>query len=247
MGYFSTNGCSITAPIISDIQKDITNNVVKGVAFVNPMKGNIDGISSSINGLSAAVAQTTTPALFAGITGALATLKTNVDSLLAHTNRISGSSLDASGPSGEPGINGLIGVANSYNSIVESMTGGTEDNFSPVFGSILGPGEFITNESKQKMNNSILHFINSNASLESGSDSFTSQRDSHISTINTISSNVSSLVTTDNLTYKKASDTIRNFGIGNMIIDSINDPCFSGTLMKKIASPIIKDKLNDLQ
>ena len=128
MGYFSTDGCTIGAFVVSDAQKKVINQVTNGVAFVNPIENNIDGVSSSVNGISASIGSATAPAIFAGITGALATLKTNINSLVSHAERLSGVSLSAAGPSGEPGINGLIGTAKSYNSICESMTGGTEDN-----------------------------------------------------------------------------------------------------------------------
>ena len=247
MGYFSTNGCTIGAAVLSDAQKNITNQATKGVAFVNPITKNIDGVSSSISGVSAAVGSTTTPAIFAGITGALATLRTNINSLIAHTERLSGVSMDASGPSGEPGIIGLIGTAKSYNSICESLTGGTEDNFSKLFGSVVGPGKYVLDTGKSELNSSVLNFVNYNSSRESADSAFNTERNGHITSINSVATNVASLITDDNLAYLTANQTIRNYSIGNILFDSVNDPCFTGKLLDEIASPSTKDMLNDLQ
>ena len=247
MGYFSTDGCTIGAFVVSDAQKKVINQVTNGVAFVNPIENNIDGVSSSVNGISASIGSATAPAIFAGITGALATLKTNINSLVSHAERLSGVSLSAAGPSGEPGINGLIGTAKSYNSICESMTGGTEDNFSKLFGTIVGPGKYVLDTSKNKLNNSVLNFVNNNSHRSSADSAFNTSRSTHITSINNIASDINSLVSEDNLAYSTANNTIRNYSIGSILIDSLNDPCFTGRLLDEIASPSTKDNLNDLQ
>ena len=48
MGYFSTDGCTIGAVILSDSQKNVINQVTEGTAFINPVKENINGLSASI-------------------------------------------------------------------------------------------------------------------------------------------------------------------------------------------------------
>ena len=93
MGYFSTDGCTIGAVILSDSQKNVINQVTKGTAFINPVRGNIDGLSASISGISASIASSTAPAIFVGITGAMVALRTNLNSFVSHAERLSGISL----------------------------------------------------------------------------------------------------------------------------------------------------------
>ena len=245
MGYFSTDGCTIGAVILSDSQKNVINQVTKGTAFINPVRGNIDGLSASITGISASIASSTAPAIYAGITGAMATLRTKLNSFVSHTERLSGVSLGAVGPSGEPGINGLIGTAKTYNSVCESLTGGVEDNFSKLFGSILGLGEYILNTRKENMNGIVLNFVNINSSRSSADSAFNTELAVHIATINTIATDVSELITDDNSAYDTANQTTRNYSIGNILMDN-SDPCFTGKLLDKIASPAAKDRINDL-
>ncbi len=247
MGIFPTDGCLIQATQFSDTQKDIINQVVKGKAFVNPTKNATTGLSASINGASGAVNGAGTPAVFAGITGALATLTSNLVSYISHSDRLSGASLTASGPSAEPGINGLVGTARTYNSICESLTGGIEDNFSPLFNSILGPGNAKLNSISQDIDNKVTNFVNIHASRSSGDSQFNTERDAHIAIINTAASTVLSMVTKDNNAYHAANDAVMKYSAGNILLDSQNDPCFTGRLIEKIASKSVKEKIEGLQ
>ena len=193
------------------------------------------------------VNNTTAPQIFDGLTGALTSLNTNLTSYVSHTNRISGVNLGATGPSGEPGLNGLVGMAKSYNSVYESVTGGNEDNFSQIFGSILGIGEAKLNNTKQRLTNEVEGFVSINSKRVSADARFNAELSTHISSVNSFSTDISNLIINDNSAYETASRSIRNYNIGNILINSSDDPCFTGRLIDRIASKSMKEKINGSQ
>ena len=154
--------------------------------------------------------------------------------------------LGATGPNGEPGLDGLVGIAKSYNSICESVTGGVKDNFSPIFNSILGPGSAKLNTIKQKIDSQVINFININTSRTGTGSEFIAELTSHINTINTSATDITNLITNDNSAYTNANQTIRNYSVGNMLISSSNDPCFTEKLINTISSLSMKEKLSNL-
>jgi len=247
MGIFPTEGCVIGSIDISSEKKSIMDQVTNGNAFVNPTKENIDGVSASVASALTSVDNCTSPSIFNGLTGALTTLRTNLTSYVSHSNRLSGVVLGATGPNGEPGLNGLVGTAKAYNSICESVTGGVKDNFSPIFNSILGPGSAKLNTIKQKIDNQVINFININSSRTGTGSGFITELTAHISNINTSATNITNLITSDNSAYTNANQTIQNYNVGNMLISSSNDPCFTEKLINNISSLSMKEKLSSLQ
>jgi hypothetical protein len=245
MGVFPTDGCTISAVSLSSSQKDVVKQVTAGNAFVNPVKGNIEGLSASISSAISLIESAGNTAIWSSLTGDLTTLNTTLNSYISHSNRISGVNLGATGPSGEPGLNGLIGIARAYNSICESMTGGVEDNFSPVFNSVLGQGSSQLDTEKNIVDGAKT-FVQTNISLGSAYTEFNTELAQHISSIQASQNIVAKLITSDNTAYDTAQNTVRDYNLGNVLMNSSNDPCFTGRLVKEISSSVLKDKLDGL-
>tara|TARA_R110000824_G_scaffold392175_2_gene590406 strand:- start:3149 stop:3889 length:741 start_codon:yes stop_codon:yes gene_type:complete len=245
MGSFPTDGCTISAVSLSSSHKDVVKQVTAGDAFVNPVKGNIDGLSASISSTISLVESAGNTAIWGGLTSELTNLNTTLNSYLSHSNRISGVNLGATGPSGEPGLNGLIGIAKAYNSVCESMTGGTEDNFSPVFNSVLGQGSSQLDTEKNIVEDAKV-FIQINLSLASANSGFNTGLATHVISIKTSRDVVTKLITDDNSAYNNAQNTVRDYNLGNVLMNSSNDPCFTGKLVEEIATSSLKEKLDGL-
>ena len=245
MGLFSTDGCTISAVSLSSTNKEIIKEVTSGNAFLNPVKGDIDGISASISSTTSLITGAGNTAIWSSLTGDLASLNTTLNSYLSHSNRLSGVNLGATGPSGEPGLNGLIGIAKAYNSVCESMTGGTKDNFTPVFDSILGPGSSKIKREKEIIEN-VKIFVRNNSSLGSATTPFNTELANHITSVKASKDVIQKLITDDNASYDNAQTTVRNYNLGNELFSSKNAPCFTGKLFDSIGSPVVKEKLNTL-
>ena len=185
-------------------------------------------------------------AIWSSLTGDLTTLSATLTSYISHSDRLSGVVLGATGPSGEPGLNGLIGIAKAYNSVCESVTGGTKDNFSPIFNSILGPGSAQLNTEKQKIVNRVKNFILTHQSLGSANSGFNVELAGHITTVKASKDIVATLITNDNSAYDTASLTVRNYNLGNVLMSGSNDPCFTDKLISHIASSSMKEKLDNM-
>ena len=245
MGLFSTDGCTISAATLSPSQKYVINQITAGSAFINPVKGNIDGLSAEISSAISLIESAGNTAIWSSLTGDLTSLNTTLNSYLSHSNRISGVNLGATGPSGEPGLVGLIGIAKAYNSVCESMTGGVEDNFSSVFSSILGQGSSRIDKEKDIVRKT-KSFVQTNISLSGAYTDFNTELAEHITSIKTSKDIIAKLITDDNQSYDTAQSTVRNYNLGNILFNSSNDPCFTGKLVERISSSPIKEKLDGM-
>jgi len=246
MGILPTDGCTIDAIVLSAEQKEIMNQVTNGNAFVNPDKGKIEGASAAISSTLTMIQGAETAGIFATLTSALNTLNTNLTSYVSHSDRLSGANMGATGPSAEPGLAGLLGIAKAYNAVCESVTGGTKDNFSPIFNSILGPGSFKLGRAEDKIVNEVKHFVSIHRARASADSQFNTEIATHVTTVNGLSTDITGMITTDNASYETATQTIRNYNLGNSLITSSTDPCFTGKLMEKIASSSMKEKIDRL-
>lgn len=247
MGILPTTGCTIAAVVLSTEEKAVMNQVTNGNAFVNPDTPAIEGLSASISSTLTMITGAETAGIFNTLTASLNTLSTNLTSYVSHSDRLSGSNLGATGPSGEPGIAGLIGIAKAYNSVCESVTGGTEDNFSPIFNSILGPGNFKLNRAEEKTTTEVKHFVSIHRGIAEANSTFNTQLAVQVSTVNSLSTDIAGLITTDNSAFETATQTIRNYNLGNALLLSSLDPCFTGKLIEKIASSSMKEKLDSIE
>lgn len=246
MAILPTDGCTIDSVTLSTEQKNVINQVTAGNAFVNPDEASVQGASASLSSTLTLISGAVATGIFSTLTTALNTLNGNLTSYLNHSNRLSGVVLGATGPSGEPGIAGLLGIAKSYNSICESLTGGTKDNFSSIFNSILGPGSFKLDRTRDILTNEVKNFVQINRSLSESNGTFNAELSTHVTTVNSLSTDISVMITTDNSAFETATNTVINYNVGNALITGSSDPCFTGKLIDKIASGSMKEKLNGL-
>jgi len=247
MGILPTDGCTIDSVKLTDNEKSVINQVTTGNAFVNPDETGVQGASASTSTTLTLIAGAVTAGIFGTLTTALNTFNGNLTSYLTHSNRLSGVVLGATGPSAEPGLVGLLGVAKAYNSICESVTGGTKDNFSPIFNSILGPGSFKLGRAKDIIDNQIKTFVERESSRGASSDSFNAELATHVTKVNSLSTDITGLITTDNASYETATQIVRNYNIGVSLLASSSDPCFTGKLVDRIASNSMKEKLGSIE
>ncbi len=247
MAIFPTTGCTIDAVLLSEEEKAVMNQVTNGNAFINPDKPAIEGASASISNTLTMISGAADSGIFSTLTTSLNTLRGNLTSYVSHSDRLSGVNLGATGPSAEPGLSGLLGVAKAYNTVCESVTGGTKDNFSPLFNSILGPGEFKLNRAEEKITTEVKHFVSIHRGLAEANSIFNTQLAVQVSTVNSLSTDIGGLITTDNSSFETANQTVRNYNIGNALVASSSDPCFTGKLVDRISSGSMKEKLDAIE
>mgnify|MGYP005816964443 CR=1 FL=1 len=239
MGNFSTTGCNIPSVTFSTEQKEVIQQVINGNAFKNPVKNNIEGASAAASNLITLIAATDDPTKYSTIKTRLENLQTQLTTYLTHSNRLSGADLTLSGPAGEPGLDGLMGIATAHNAVYESMTGGTEDNYSLLFNSILGPSKSELNSIEQLMSGDIANYVRTDLPDDDSDALYTASVTQSKTALET-------LITNDNTAYSNATQTLKKYNLGNALISSVNDPCFNGTIVDKVASQLIKEKLNAL-
>lgn len=251
MGIFPTTGCSIQAAKYTDAEKDLIQTVMDGNAFVNPVKGSMDATNTSISETQSLLNSVQYPDLpqWSGLSASISSLSDQVGSYNTHSNRISGKSLNALGPNDEPGFMGLYGIASANNTARESILEKNEDNFSPIFNSILGPASSVLNSVNDTINNSVKDLISLNLGVTSGGypDGFTSAVAGVQTLINDASSSVANFITEDNSSYTSALRYVEKFSLGNMIMSSTQDPCFGGKCMDSVLTPGVKSKLDVIE
>ena len=249
MGYFPTTGCEISSTEYSTQEKDIINQILNGNAFSNPLSEAMGGVNTAISGVQSILNSVEFPDVFSELSGAISGLSGQVGAYKTHSDRISGVSLNSLGPNDEPGLLGLYGIASAFNSAKESMVGGVVDNFSTVFNSILGPADSTIKNATDSINNKITDFIVDNIGVTSGSYpvGFETKLAELTSEISGASSGLGTLISTDNANYSTASNYVKKFALGNVILGSQSDPCFGGHLMKNVVcNSSIQQKLDEL-
>tara|TARA_Y100000296_G_C5130998_1_gene235556 strand:+ start:184 stop:948 length:765 start_codon:yes stop_codon:yes gene_type:complete len=249
MGYFPTNNCSISSANLTPSEKDVVQTVMDGNAFQNPVAGSINSVNTAISSATSLISSATFPDIFNGLSGALNGLSGQVGDYQTHSNRISGKNIGALGPNDEPGLLGLYGIASAFNSAQETMVGGVVDNFSQVFGSILGPADSAIKSVTDTIENSISLFIQDNLGVSSGNYpvGFVDNLNNFTTEIAGASAGLGTLINNDNAAYSSALNYVEKFGLGNMVLGSQNDPCFGGHLIKGVvANSNLQQKLNDL-
>ena len=103
------------------------------------------------------------------------------------------------------------------------------------------------NNTKQRLTNEVEGFVSINSKRVSADARFNAELSTHISSVNSFSTDISNLIINDNSAYETASRSIRNYNIGNILINSSDDPCFTGRLIDRIASKSMKEKINGSQ
>jgi len=250
MGIFPTEGCTIQAAKYTDAEKDLIQTVMDGNAFLNPVKGSINSTNTSISETQSLLNSVQYPDLpqWSGLSASISSLSDQVGSYNTHSNRISGKNLTALGPNDEPGFMGLYGIASANNTARESILEKNEDNFSPVFNSILGPASSVLNSVTDTINNSVKDLISLNLGVtSSGANEYPEGYTASVAEVQTLisaaASSVANFISADNSSYTSALRYVEKFSLGNMIMSSTQDPCFGGKCMDNVLTPGVKAKL----
>ena len=248
MGFFPTEGCSISAAKFTDQQKDLVQTVIDNNAFINPINPSINKTNTAISNVRGALSNVQFSDLpeWAGLSSGLASLSTNTSTYKTHSNRLSGKNLNAIGPDYEPGFSGLYGIASSFNSVKETMEEKNEDNFSQIFHSILGPSESALNSVSDVMNNKIVDFIALNVGVTSSNypEGFTSEAAALNAHVSSTASQLTSFITQDNNYYSTAINYLDKFSLGNMLMSGKQDPCFGGKMIDIVVTDLVRGKLD---
>ena len=247
MGYFNPNGYTISHQELTAQEKAAIRVVMDGNGFRNPTAESSASLTTSTSSLTSSLNSVTFADVFAELTGAVATMNTNITSYSTHSNRLSGVNPDAQGPNFEPSLAGLYGVASAYNSVKESMEGGNKDNFYYVFESVLSTAKYTMQGAKSLIVNSIISFVNSNAGVSSGSypTGFVDTKTAYVNQLNNAAAALSGYITSDNQNYASVLSYLQKFGLGSMALGSKKDPQFGGALISGVVgTPLLNEKLN---
>lgn len=180
----------------------------------------------------------------AALQQALADAQNAINGMQVHTDRLSGVSMFKDGAESEFGIGGasgefggiasLAGIASAYNSGKEMLSDpgqALEDHFSPIFNSVLGPGNDSMGTLQNLMEGDVLSFIEE-FPLGGNINAIASQ-------IGGIASGVQNLMDGDLNAYVGAVDYLAKQALGISVLDFYMDPCFLTKLMGSIGAPDI--------
>jgi hypothetical protein len=240
---FDASNCSLISQLLPAGAKKFLADFMAGNAFRNPiqqvagvLQGKLAGNLGKINELSGAIEG------LEDLNAALTAVNGELSALLAHTNRLSGVSLD--GDDGLlPRLDQIIGVMSAYNSIKDLLKNGDElleDNFSNAFSSlnpqIIGP--FFENFG-QNMNSISSLLANIENQLAQGgltdAAALVGQIRQLTNNITSIQANIKSIMDNDNLAFALALAAVERYALGNTIISSaLTDPCFGAQLAKNL-------------
>ena len=173
---------------------------------------------------------------------ALADAQNAINGMQVHTDRLSGVSMfdDSSdnfgvgGSSGEfGGIASLAGIASAYNNGKELLSDpgqALEDHFSPIFNSVLGPGNDSMGTLQTLMEGDVLEFIQEFPLGNENIDQIANQ-------ISGVAAGVQNLMDGDLNAYVGAVDYLAKQALGISVLDFYMDPCFLTKLMGSIGAP----------
>lgn len=178
----------------------------------------------------------------AALQQALADAQNAINGMQVHTDRLSGVSMfdDSSdnfgvgGSSGEfGGIASLAGIASAYNNGKELLSDpgqALEDHFSPIFNSVLGPGNDSMGTLQTLMEGDVLEFIQEFPLGNNNIDQIANQ-------ISGVAAGVQNLMDGDLNAYVGAVDYLAKQALGISVLDFYMDPCFLTKLMGSIGAP----------
>ena len=247
---FSTTDCNIPHMSLTAEQKAVIKVAMDDGAFSNPVAGDISIGTSTISSLESAISGYIPPVddddnpigglNFDGMLSSLGGLTTSLGSFKSHTDRLSGVNLSNDGE--HFGFLGLQGIATAFNGVQEVMKepdSVVEDNYSQMFSSVLDSGSDLTSDVVNKLTGINISEIigNPNESEAQGIiNSLTSD-------IGSLSSNVSGNISADNNHLSTALDTVKKFGLGNVVLGMDKDDCFGQKLLDSVGSNKIKEEL----
>lgn len=263
---FDVTGCDISSVVLDETQKALVQSVVDGTAFTNPIEagmqeaqGAIDQIFVGVNtGLGSTMpfldedgnSQTT----FQYLENNLSTLRGGIDDYRVHSDRLSGVSLSKTlgadspygygGVEGEyPGLVGLQQIAQTFNSLKETFRDpaqAAEDNYSPIFNSLFGPGNDLMRSMTSLVEGDIGNFL---TNYPNGEGTEAIQEATRLGAeILELQADATNLINDDNLRYEFALDFISKHTVGLSVLQMLEDPCFGTKLLQEIGSPSFKSQ-----
>jgi len=235
--------CSLISQLLPAGAKEFLADFMNGNALRNPIQQAAGILSGKVGEALGKIGNIDLdgPGGFelARLNAALNGVNGELSALVAHTNRLSGLSTDDLLPS----LDEIIGVMSTYNSIKDLLKDPgelLEDNFSNAFSSlnpqIIGP--FFDNFG-ENMNSigGVLSNIEAQLALggATGAAEFVGQLRQLTDNINSISSNIQTLINNDNAAFALALAAVERYVLGNTILSSsLTDPCFGAQLMKNL-------------
>jgi hypothetical protein len=243
---FSTTDCNIPHMFLTAEQKAVIKVAMDGGAFINPVAGDISISTSTISSIESAISGYTPPAEgssldFGGMLSSLGSLTTNLGSFKMHTDRLSG--VDLSNDGEHFGFLGLQGIATAFNGVQEAMKepdSVIEDNYSQMFSSVLDSGQNLISDVINKLIGINIGEIIGNPNTAEAQGTINSLT----SDISSLSSDVSDNMSADNNHLSTSLDTVKKFGLGNVILGMNKDDCFGQKLLDTVGSPKIKEELD---
>jgi len=243
---FSTTDCGIPHMSLTEEQKAVIKVAMNGDAFSNPIAGDISIGTSTISSIESAISGYTPPADgssldFGGMLSSLGGLTTNLGSFKTHTDRLSGVNLSNDGE--HFGFLGLQGIATAFNGVQEAMKepdSVVEDNYSQMFSSVLDSGQNLTSDVVNKLTGINISEIINNPDITEAQGIINSLT----SDIGSLSSDVSGNILADNNHLSSALDTVKKFGLGNVVLGMDKDDCFGQKLLDSVGSNKIKEELS---
>jgi len=256
---FDAANCSLISQLLPAGPKKFLADFMDGNAFRNPIGqvagilkdklgdniGKIGGLGG-VDGLNGDLAK---------LNGAMSGANTELSAFLAHTNRLSGVSVD--GDNGIlPRLDEIIGTVSAYNSIKDLLKNPgdlLEDNFSNAFSSlnpqIVGP--FFENFGSN-MNSISTVLGNIQNQLDQGGltdlAEMVGQLQQLTDNITSITANIQTLINNDNNYFALALAFVERYVLGNTILSTaLTDPCFGAQLVKNlITNPESSKSIDDI-
>ena len=268
---FSTVGASIPHVDLTKEEVDIIKLMLNGITsgespFINPVGEGIensyriademldhanelgektdtdgDGIPDSGNGVD-----------YSGLTASLMLVKDTLKdgstgTFREHTRRLSGDELENDNWGELVNIMGLHGVASGYNGVLETIKdegAPVVDNYSPLFSSILGPGENIISDISLALNGKTAD-IDPEFNPD-GTDGAQDAVDAMADGMSIAHSSMITAMNADNQQYSKAIHTLTRFGVGMSTMSMDRDTFFGKRVIDKVASQTLKGELDDI-
>lgn len=262
---FDVTGCDISSLLLSEDQKQLVQSVVDGTAFTNPIEEGmqeaqnkideaIAGIDTEVGDIIGTDADGNPQTTFGFLSDSLGSLRGGIDDYRVHSDRLSGVSLSKTfgadspygfgGVAGEyPGLAGLQQVAQTYNSLKETFRDpaqAAQDNYSPIFNSLFGPGNDVMRSATSLVEGDIGNFL---TNYPTGSGPLAQAEVARLgSEILELQSDITNLINDDNLKYEFALDFIAKHTVGLSVLQMLEDPCFGTKLLEQIGSPSFKSQ-----
>ena len=268
---FSTVGASIPHVDLTTEEVDIIKLMLNGITsgespFINPVGEGIENsyriademldhaneLGEKIDTDGDCIPDSGNGVDYSGLTASLMLVKDTLKdgstgTFREHTRRLSGDELENDNWGELVNIMGLHGVASGYNGVLETIKdegAPVVDNYSPLFSSILGPGENIISDISLALNGKTAD-IDPEFNPD-GTDGAQDAVDAMADGMSLAHSSMITAMNADNQQYSKAIHTLTRFGVGMSTMSMDRDTFFGKRVIDKVASQTLKDELDDI-